>query len=89
MTYRYARQGSIMYEELIKILESTAENARITAGRLRTYQGLTQTDRHHRRRHASRVRVVAGLVNRCLGTYDHTQGLLLPAMVLLTEQMSQ
>jgi len=39
-------------------------------GRLRNYQGLTQTDRHHRRRHASRVRAVAGLVNRRLSPYD-------------------
>ena len=35
-----------------------------TIGRLRSYQGLTQTDRHHRRGHTARVRAVAGLVNR-------------------------
>jgi len=39
-------------------------------GRLRHYQALTQTDRHHRRRHTSRVRAVAGLVNRRLGHRD-------------------
>ena len=33
-------------------------------GRLRRYQALTQTDRHHRRDHAQRVSAVAGLVNR-------------------------
>jgi len=37
-------------------------------GRLRRFQALTQTDRHHRRGHAARVRAVAGLVNRQL---DH------------------
>jgi len=35
-----------------------------TIGRLRGYQALTQTDRHHRRGHTARVRAVAGLVNR-------------------------
>jgi len=35
-----------------------------TIGRLRRYQGLTQTDRHHRNNHTARVRAVAGLVNR-------------------------
>jgi len=33
-------------------------------GRLRRYQALTQTDRHHRFHHSARVRAVAGLVNR-------------------------
>lgn len=33
-------------------------------GRLRRYQSLQQTDRHHRQHHAQRVVVVAGLVNR-------------------------
>jgi hypothetical protein len=37
-----------------------------TIGRLRRYQVLTQTDRHHRRGHTARVRAVAGLVNRRL-----------------------
>lgn len=37
-----------------------------TIGRLRTYQALTQTDRHHRRSHTQRARAIAGLVNRCL-----------------------
>jgi hypothetical protein len=36
--------------------------------RLRCYQALTQTDRHHRRRHTMRVVAVAGLVNRHLAT---------------------
>lgn len=36
-------------------------------GRLRQYQALAQTDRHHRRDHSRRVRAVAGLVNRRLG----------------------
>lgn len=37
-----------------------------TIGRLRAYQALAQTDRHHRERHTMRVRAVAGLVNRRL-----------------------
>lgn len=37
-----------------------------TSGRLRAYQALAQTDRHHRERHTMRVRAVAGLVNRRL-----------------------
>lgn len=37
-----------------------------TIGRLRCYQALSQTDRHHRRNHTSRTRAVAGLVNRRL-----------------------
>jgi hypothetical protein len=35
-------------------------------GRMRTYQALSQTDRHHRRHHTVRTRAVAGLVNRRL-----------------------
>lgn len=35
-----------------------------TIGRMRRYQALTQTDRHHRQLHTARVRAVAGLVNR-------------------------
>lgn len=35
-----------------------------TINRLRRYQSLSQTDRHHRRGHTPRVRAVAGLVNR-------------------------
>lgn len=35
-----------------------------TINRLRRYQCLNQTDRHHRRHHAPRVCAVAGLVNR-------------------------
>jgi hypothetical protein len=38
-----------------------------TIGRLRSYQCLTQTDRHHRRDHQRRTRAVAGLVNHRLG----------------------
>ena len=34
--------------------------------RLRRYECLSQTDRHHRAKHAARVRAVAGLVNRRL-----------------------
>ena len=33
-------------------------------GRMRWYQCLNQTDRHHRRNHSARTRAVAGLVNR-------------------------
>ena len=44
-----------------------------TIGRLRRYQALTQLDRHHRQRHAARVRAVSGLVNRHL---DHRFGAL-------------
>jgi hypothetical protein len=35
-----------------------------TIRRLRVFEALTQTDRHHRRGHTARVRAVAGLVNR-------------------------
>lgn len=35
-----------------------------TIGRMRRYQSLTQTDRHHRKNHTTRTRAVAGLVNR-------------------------
>jgi DDE superfamily endonuclease/Helix-turn-helix of DDE superfamily endonuclease len=35
-----------------------------TIGRMRRYQSLNQTDRHHRRNHTARTRAVAGLVNR-------------------------
>jgi hypothetical protein len=37
-----------------------------TIGRLRRFQSLSQTDRHHRRGHTRRVRAVAGSVNRQL-----------------------
>jgi hypothetical protein len=37
-----------------------------TIGRLRAYQALSQTDRHHRGFHTERTRAVAGLVNRHL-----------------------
>jgi hypothetical protein len=33
-------------------------------GRMRRYQALNQTDRHHRQNHSARTRAVAGLVNR-------------------------
>lgn len=33
-------------------------------GRMRRYQAISQTDRHHRHLHAARVRAVAGLANR-------------------------
>jgi len=39
-----------------------------TNNRLRRYQSLTQTDRYHRQKHTSRVRAVAGLVNRQIRT---------------------
>lgn len=35
-----------------------------TIGRMRRYQCVNQTDRHHRRNHSARTRAVAGLVNR-------------------------
>lgn len=35
-----------------------------TIGRMRRYQCLSQTDRHHRQHHTVRTRAVAGLVNR-------------------------
>ncbi|MFN8456726.1 MAG: transposase family protein [Anaerolineae bacterium] len=35
-----------------------------TIGRVRRYEALNQTDRHHRTRHTARVVAVAGLVNR-------------------------
>jgi hypothetical protein len=37
-----------------------------TIGRMRHYQALSQTDRHHRQRHTERVQAVAGLVNRMM-----------------------
>jgi hypothetical protein len=37
-----------------------------TIGRMRCFQALSQTDRHHRRDHTARTRAVAGLVNRRL-----------------------
>jgi hypothetical protein len=37
-----------------------------TIGQVRSYQSLSQTDRHHRRHHSARARAVAGLVNRRL-----------------------
>ena len=37
-----------------------------TIGRLRRYQALNQTDRHHRKGHTPRVVAIAGLVNRQL-----------------------
>jgi hypothetical protein len=37
-----------------------------TIGRIRRYQSLSQSDRHHRKNHTQRVRAVAGLVNRQL-----------------------
>lgn len=37
-----------------------------TIGQVRSYQALSQTDRHHRCNHSARVRAVAGLVNRRL-----------------------
>lgn len=43
-----------------------------TIGRLRRYQCLRQTDRHHRQGHTQRVVVVAGLVNRqILARFPH------------------
>jgi hypothetical protein len=35
-----------------------------TIGRMRRYESLKQTDRHHRSKHTARARAVAGLVNR-------------------------
>jgi len=35
-----------------------------TIGRVRRYQAVSQTDRHHRRNHTARVMAIAGLVNR-------------------------
>ena len=35
-----------------------------TIGRVRRYQAVAQTDRHHRRHHTARVVAIAGLVNR-------------------------
>ena len=37
-----------------------------TIGRLRRYEAITQTDRHHRQYHTHRVVAIAGLVNRQL-----------------------
>jgi DDE superfamily endonuclease len=40
-----------------------------TIGRMRRYESLAQMDRNHRENHSSRVRAVAGLVNRQLRRY--------------------
>ncbi len=37
-----------------------------TLNRMRHYQAIFQTDRHHRKHHTARVRAIAGLVNRQL-----------------------
>jgi hypothetical protein len=37
-----------------------------TINRLRRFQAITQTDRHHRRYHTARTRAIAGLVKRHL-----------------------
>ena len=37
-----------------------------TIRRVRVFEAVTQTDRHHRRGHTGRVRAVSGLVNRQL-----------------------
>ena len=51
-----------------KLYNSAFSSRRIivetTIGRMRRYQSITQTDRHHRQLHASRVVSIAGLVNR-------------------------
>jgi hypothetical protein len=39
-----------------------------TIGRLRAYQALSRTDRHHRHLHTERTRAIAGLVNRRLAS---------------------
>jgi hypothetical protein len=39
-----------------------------TIGRLRSYQALSRTDRHHRRDHTLRTRAIGGLVNRRLAS---------------------
>jgi hypothetical protein len=53
----------VAYNTLFSRRRIIVEN---TIARFRRYQSLTQTDRQHRQNHASRVRAVAGLVNRQL-----------------------
>ena len=51
----------VAYNTAFSRRRSIVEN---TNARLRRYQSLAQTDRHHRQNHTQRVRAVAGLVNR-------------------------
>lgn len=53
----------VAYNTAFSRLRIIVEN---TIGRLRRFQSLTQTDRQHRQNHCTRVRAVAGLVNRQL-----------------------
>jgi len=56
-------EADIAYNRAFARRRVTVEH---TIGRLRRYEALAQTDRHHRRGHTARVRAVAGLVNRQL-----------------------
>jgi hypothetical protein len=50
-----------LYNTAFSSLRIIVENS---IGRMRRYQSITQTDRHHRRYHTARVVAVAGLANR-------------------------
>jgi hypothetical protein len=56
-------EADIAYNRAFARRRVTVEH---TIGRVRRYEALAQTDRHHRRGHTARVRAVAGLVNRQL-----------------------
>jgi hypothetical protein len=58
----------VLYNRAFSRRRIVVENS---IGRLRRYQCVTQTDRHHRQQHTARVVAVAGLVNRQI---DHRLG---------------
>jgi hypothetical protein len=54
-------EGDILYNTEFSRRRIIVENS---IGRLRRYEAVTQTDRHHRQMHTQRVVAIAGLVNR-------------------------
>jgi len=54
-------EADIAYNSAFSTRRIVVENS---IGKLRRFQALSQTDRHHRLHHTARVRAVAGLVNR-------------------------
>lgn len=53
--------GDVAYNTAFSSIRIRVEHA---IGRVRTYQALAQTDRHHRHLHQDRVAAVSGLINR-------------------------
>jgi hypothetical protein len=54
-------EADVAYNQAFAQRRITVEH---TIGRLRRYEAVTQTDRHHRQLHTERVVAIAGLVNR-------------------------